>query len=125
MLEAQPQSRRRWWWRESHGGKCRRNHSSSPWRHPAFCPDPFGRWETNPYCFIASTALIGREERKASHHFRHAPRLCGASARMVGWLAVEDLADRADAGVAEVLAERGEEAESGLGVVRMDAQPGV
>ena len=45
---------------------------------------------------------LAAKPRHAAQHLRHAPRLRRAAARVEGWFGVEDLADGADAAVAQV-----------------------
>src|SRR5437588_276023 len=69
--------------------------------------------------------LLSAELIQAAKNLGHAPRLCGAAARVIRRLGVEDLADRADAGVGQVWFESIEKAQSAGAVGRMDFEPRV
>src|SRR5262245_48915054 len=67
---------------------------------------------------------LGREEPGAEN-FRDGPRLRDAAARGVRFLRVEDLAQRADAVIAQLRAEAGEHLPRAGAIARIDAQPRV
>ena len=68
---------------------------------------------------------LSAELVQTTKNLRHAPCLRGAAPRVVGRFGVEDLADRADAGVGEERSEALDEAESACIVAGVHFQPGV
>src|SRR3954470_4955490 len=88
---------------------------------------------------FAASALPGRQRQadrsgvieapcrldENAEHFGDAPGLGDAAARRERRLGIEDLADRADRGLAEMRLEPGQEAARALLVVGMGAQPWV
>ena len=62
---------------------------------------------------------------QASEYFRNAPGLSDATARRVGCLGIEDLADRSDARLAHVLAEALEHLRRSGTILGVRTQPGV